>query len=396
MSNFKTVFKKELIDIFRDKKTIIFTILLPILLYPIMFKIMSTSMTHTVEDIQKGVNIVLKGDIESTIAKVLINQELIKIVEIDDEKSALKNGAVQAVVNIPDNIDEDIEKGNTSKIEILVDDKSNKSTGASSIITDLYENYSKQIVEERLINKGMDASIITPYELEVKSGVSDDSKVNTLGAYLMGMLPSLIIMLLLAPTVGLAAEMGAGEKEKTTFEPLLSTSANRSAILWGKISSLSVVGFIVMIGSIISLYSSFNMYADALGAQGEMKMEISTAAMVIMMLISTVLIITMSTIQIAVSIVARSTKEANTYLTGTQLPLMLLCFLPMFSDANNMNPMFFHIPITNAAAIMKEILMGVYNIQHIIVVIGWLLVYVVLAMLVAKIMFSREEVVFRS
>lgn len=38
MSNFLTVLKKELLDIIRDKKTLVFTLILPILIYPLMFK----------------------------------------------------------------------------------------------------------------------------------------------------------------------------------------------------------------------------------------------------------------------------------------------------------------------------------------------------------------------
>ena len=41
MNNFLTVLKKELLDIFRDRKAILFTILLPIILYPVMFKFIS-------------------------------------------------------------------------------------------------------------------------------------------------------------------------------------------------------------------------------------------------------------------------------------------------------------------------------------------------------------------
>ncbi len=39
MSNFLTVLKKELTDIIRDRKTLAFTIILPILIYPLMFNV---------------------------------------------------------------------------------------------------------------------------------------------------------------------------------------------------------------------------------------------------------------------------------------------------------------------------------------------------------------------
>ena len=57
MSNFLTVFKKELLDIVRDKKTLVFTLILPILIYPIMFKFMSSSMEKAHTDVEKEINI---------------------------------------------------------------------------------------------------------------------------------------------------------------------------------------------------------------------------------------------------------------------------------------------------------------------------------------------------
>lgn len=396
MNSFKTVFLKELKDIFRDRKTIIFTILLPILVYPFMFKIMSMTIDNTVDDIKKGVNIVLQGNEDSIIAEVLKDNELVKLVDSQDTKKDLKNGDIQAVVIIPEDFDANLKSGVKSKIEILVDDASTKSNSAASIVEEACESYSKQIVEQRISKEGLEPEILTPYEVEIKSGVNDNEDVNSIAQSLMGMLPSLVVMMLLVPTIGLAAEMGAGEKEKNTFEPLLSTSANRTSLLWGKVCSLAVIGMVAMILNMISLYFSLKMYADSLGGEVDFNMNIPLGVLGILILSSAILVITIVTVQITVSIYARSTKEANTYLTGVQVPTMLLCFLPMFTDANNLNPMYFNLPITNVTSLMKELLTGIYNTNHILMVLGWLICYIVLAVLLAKYMFSREEVVFRS
>ena len=69
MSNFLTVLKKELTDIIRDRKTLAFTIILPILIYPLMFKVMSTAMTSSTTEAQKESRIVLQGDKDSSIAR---------------------------------------------------------------------------------------------------------------------------------------------------------------------------------------------------------------------------------------------------------------------------------------------------------------------------------------
>ena len=85
----------------------------------------------------------------------------------------------------------------------------------------------------------------------------------------------MVVLLLLSLTLGLASELGAGEKEKNTFEPLLSTSGNRSSILWGKIGSLCIMGAITLCFSMISLWISFKQYISELSGGEEIALSLS-------------------------------------------------------------------------------------------------------------------------
>ena len=248
MSNFLTILKKELLDIVRDKKTIAFTLILPILLYPIMFKFMSSSMEKAQTDVEKEINIYIDGDTDSNIAKVITSLENVKVPEVDSPTEALKNGDIQLIINIPENFDEDIDSGKNTTIDLLIDEESNKSMIASSMVNEIYDNYKNTIIEQRLAASGVDPSILKPFDINVKSGINTDSEdVNALGSMLLTMIPTLIVILMVSSTVGMAADLGAGEKERFTFEPLLSTSAKRSSLLWGKITALCTVSFLALI-----------------------------------------------------------------------------------------------------------------------------------------------------
>lgn len=106
--------------------------------------------------------------------------------------------------------------------------------------------------------------------------------------------------------------------------------------------------------------------------------------------------ITLAALQMAVSLYARSSKEAGTYLSGVMTPTMLLSYLPMMMDSKSIKFVFFNIPITNAACLMKKFMVGIFNIQHIGIVLGWYTLYVFATILFAKYMFSKEEVIFRN
>ena len=395
MSNFLTVLKKELLDIVRDKKTLVFTLILPILIYPLMFKFMSSSMEKAQNDVEKEINIYIEGDTDSTMAKVITSLENIKLPDISAPAEALKNGDIQLIINIPENFDENIAAGKNETIDLLIDEESNKSMIASSMVNEIYENYKNTIIEQRLSEKGIDTSILKPFEVNIKSGINTDSEdVNIMASMLLTMIPTLIVILMVSSTVGMAADLGAGEKERFTFEPLLSTSAKRSSLLWGKITALCTVSFIALVANLAAMV--FSMQRFMTFGEGEVQFTLQPSTILGMLIIGCLVLVTLSALQISVSIYARSTKEANSYLAAITMPTMILSFLPYMMDAKGINPAFFNIPITNAICLMKEFTVGIFDIKHIAIVVGWHIVYIIAAIIFAKFMFSKEEVIFRN
>lgn len=395
MSNFITILKKELLDIVRDRKTLVFTLILPILIYPLMFKFMSSSMEQAQTDVQKEINIYIEGDTESLMAKTITALENIKTPDVESATEALKNGDIQLIINIPENFDENIAAGKNDTIDLLIDEESNKSMLASSLVSDIYDNYKNTIIEERLTANGVDPSILKPFDVNVKSGINtDNDNINGVATMLLTMIPTLIVILMVSSTVGMAADLGAGEKERFTFEPLLSTSAKRSSLLWGKITALCTVSFLALIANLAAMVFSMQKFMSF--GEESINFNLEPATILGMLVVGCLVLVTLSALQISVSIYARSTKEANSYLAAITMPTMILSFLPYMMDAKGINPAFFNIPITNAICLMKEFTVGIFDVKHIALVIGWHLVYIVASIMFAKFMFSKEEVIFRN
>lgn len=395
MSNFITILKKELLDIVRDRKTLVFTLILPILIYPLMFKFMSSSMEQAQTDVQKEINIYIDGDTDSLMAKTITALENIKTPDVESPTEALKNGDIQLIINIPENFDENMAAGKNDTIELLIDEESNKSMIASSLVSDIYDNYKNTIIEERLTANGVDPSILKPFDVNVKSGINtDNDNINGVATMLLTMIPTLIVILMVSSTVGMAADLGAGEKERFTFEPLLSTSAKRSSLLWGKITALCTVSFLALIANLVAMVFSMQKFMSF--GEESINFNLEPATILGMLVVGCLVLVTLSALQISVSIYARSTKEANSYLAAITMPTMILSFLPYMMDAKGINPAFFNIPITNAICLMKEFTVGIFDVKHIAIVIGWHLVYIVASIMFAKFMFSKEEVIFRN
>ncbi|MBQ6819723.1 MAG: ABC transporter permease [Clostridium sp.] len=395
MNNFLTILKKELLDIVRDRKTLILTLILPILIYPLMFKFMSSSMEKTQNQVENEINIYIDGDTDSNIAKIITETENIKVMETDTPSEDLKNGDIQLIINIPENFDENIAAGKSDTIDLLIDEESTKSSIASSLVSDIYENYKNSIVQQRLSANGIDSSILKPFEINIKSGVNEDGEEgNAFTSILLSMIPTLIITLMISSTLGMAADLGAGEKERFTFEPLLSTPAKRSSLLWGKITALCIVAFISLIANLASMVISMQKFMTF--GDENMTFNLSIETVIGMLVVCSLVLITLAALQISVSIYARSTKEANSYLTAITMPTMLLAFIPYMMDAKGINFALFNVPVVNSVCLMKEFSVGIFDVKHIAVVIVWHIIYITASIVFAKFMFSREEVIFRN
>ncbi|MBP2031530.1 sodium transport system permease protein [Clostridium algifaecis] len=389
MSNFWVILKKELIDIFRDKKTILFTILLPIIMYPAMFKIIDYTMKDATSSVEKNVDIAYKGDTNSSVYKMLKSMKNITMDNSGNENEKLNKGKISLIIEVPKDFDSKISKESETDIKIIYDEDSNKSTMASSMIKEIFNKYSKSVVDKRLQAKGIKTELLIPFE--IKEQTSDKQTKDSMAQGILNILPTILIIFMISPTVGIAADLIAGEKERGTFEPLLSTSTSRMSIFWGKLIAISTIAIITLIVTLASMIGSM-LYTFSSGGN----FTIPIGAFAIIGIVSIFVLIALSSVEISISIFARSMKEANTYLGGFIVPVMILTYVPFMMDAKSIGFVFFNIPVVNAVVVMKEAIAGIFNPAHIVVVLGWHVIYVIATVFLAKVMFSKEEVVFRS
>lgn len=389
MNNFWIIFKKELMDIFRDKKTLVFTILLPIIMYPVMFKIIDFTMKDTTKSIEKNITISYKGSTNSSVYTMLKDLNNITIDNKGNANEKLKKGKISLIIEAPEDFDLKISNKTKATVKIIYDKDSNKSSLASSLIKKTLDNYNKSIVYERLNEEGINTDILTPFQ--IKEETLDNQNDNAIAFGILSILPTILIIFMISPTIGIAADLVAGEKERNTFEALLSTSVGRMSIFWGKLMAISSVALITLIVTLASMIASMLYIFSSDG-----KLSIPIGAFIIIGLVSLFVLIALSSIEISISMFARSMKEANTYLGGFIIPVMILTYIPFMMDSKNIAFPFFNIPIVNAVVVMKEAISGVFNPTHITVVLLWHIVYVIATVFLAKFMFSKEEIVFRS
>jgi len=258
----------------------------------------------------------------------------------------------------------------------------------------LIGKYTQNIVAERLSKRNINPEILNPVQIETKMSVKESEGNSKFMLSLL--LPLMLFVYSVTGPMGAAVDLGAGEKERGTLEPLLTTRADRLSLLWGKFLAITVVGLMTTVASIGGLLIAMNQKGGMFKGGSGSGIGMSITSLLLIGLVAILVTMVFGALELSISIYARSFKEAQTYVT----PLMIIGLIPAYAtymlDAKNIELFYFNIPLANAVCLMKEFIAGIYNYTHIGITLGWMLVYIVVSIIFARYMFSKEEVVFRT
>lgn len=388
------VFKKEITDLFRDRKAFLGAVILPIFLLPIMMFILGTSASSTANTVKDGVRIAIVGNQNSSLEQALEAEPNVQIVNVENPEAALQSEEIYLYLDIPNNFDSTVaNKDGSADVKIYYDNTSQKSQIALSTIDGMINSYSDGKVSDRLSNLGVDNNLLTPVKVTpVGVGVQNQKEAHALQLIAM-LLPMFVLIYAAQGGAAAATDLAAGEKERGSLEPLLSTRASRSSILMGKLLAITAMGILSTISGFIGVIVSMIIPNSLLMTGG---VTLAPQAIAIIAILAILITLSFSALQLAISVYAKSFKEAQTYLGFLTFAPMIISYGTMYLDSKGTSLLLYNVPILNDVLVMKEAIFGIYDPLHLAITFVWSVVYIILAILLARYMFNREEALFRS
>ena len=311
-----TVMRKELLDLFRDRKTIAislaFTLLAPLLILG-MAKLANNRMSTQLE---KPLELPVIG---AERAPNLINwlsgrNVLIQPAPANPEgEIAAQN--VEVILSIPADYAEKWRAGEPAPVEIISDSSRDDARIPTERLNALLDNYSRSAGALRLLARGVSPSAGQAVLVERKDLATPESRIGQALAFL----PYLLILSGFLGGAYLVIDATAGERERQSLEPLLATPAARGAIMSGKIAAACVFGMFSLVLTLLAFKGSF-VVAGAMGLK--LGMGWAAVGQILVVLLPIVLIGTCLLTLIAAG--AKSVKEAQSYMSA----LMMLPIIP--------------------------------------------------------------------
>lgn len=399
-----TIWKKELKDTIRDRRTLVAMVLMPMFLMPAVTIGMFKFMDKIMKDQEKqSVKIVLLGEKNSPqLTEMIKSQEKLEIVSINkDAKEAVKEEEIDAAIIIPKDFQEKIKNQESANVNLMIKSTNTKSANVTNILSAVIAEFDGQVLRKRFSDQNIDPKILSKVSV-LSEDVATEKET---GGFVLGFLiPMFIVMWSIVGGQYTAIDVSAGEKERKTLESLLLTSVRRRDIVFGKFLAVSSVALVSVIIAIGSFYAAL-IYAGGFGPMNTtgngrtgtvaVNFSIDLQAIFLLLAVSIFLILMFSAIILSISIFAKSFKEAQNYIGPSYLvvilPVVLVNSIPGFEPTL----WYFAVPAVNATLLFKEILMGTYDFGHIFLTMGSLIIYSVIAIYIAIKIYSKEGVLFR-
>ncbi|HXM99234.1 MAG TPA: ABC transporter permease [Candidatus Dormibacteraeota bacterium] len=397
--NIGIVYRKELTEALRDRRTLISTILVPLLAFPIMgigFTTVAVIMIGKAkEEIPKVM--ILGGEDSPGIVEGLKKLDKIDIVPpTANWKDQVVNKDIRAAVEIPPGFQADIGHEKSDTVSIYDYEGEMKSEFAAEKINKYLNDYRDSVVKQRLTTRNIPETVLKPFEVK-QQNVAPPEKVS--GAAFGGIIGYMVILLCMTGAMYPAIDLTAGEKERGTMETILSSPISRMHLVLGKFLLILTAALGTAAISVLSMGISFTMlghYAGkAVGGASGFILSLGPKPILSIFLMALPIAVLFSATLMTIALFAKTYKEAQSYLTPMTFVAVIPAIAAMLPGAE-LTPKLALIPILNTSLVCKEIISGTYHWNLIAIIFGSTCLYAAAALFLAIKMFQRESVLFRS
>ena len=385
----QAIYVREMLDMFRDRRTMISMVAVPVLVFPLLFQVMGKVMGNiekNAEQEAKTLGIVVHAQTPA------IGEALAKlgmpVVEKDNVRAAISKREIAAAVEeVP---------GTPPQILVYVDASNPTSSNAGSRIQAALSELKSQQIRESLRNSGIAANVLTPFTIQ-RTNVADEKKMA--GATFGSILGYVVLLMMFTGGMYPIIDMTAGEKERKTLETLLSSPVSRQEIVMGKTLAAMSAILLTTVLMVASMAYSFRNLNIGRGSEemrqmmGSLHLDPQMLEMFAAILIPVAIFA--ASVMFAIALFARSFKEGQSYLT----PIALIVVFPAILGGLpgvHLTPVLSLIPIFNASMMLHGVLMGDFSNVNFAVTMAANLGYAAIAFVIAVRQFGKESVLFRS
>jgi sodium transport system permease protein len=400
LRNIGIVYRKELREALRDRRTVVASVVIPLFLFPLLsvgFGTLVGAIVKKTEEASPKVMVIGGADSPGLLAALKTTPKIEVVPATQDWKEKVMEKEVPVAVEIPTGFDQNVADQKKSEVFIYKYTGELKSETAAGKLNDSLRTYREKVVSGRLVAQKLLPGILVPFQITQKNIAPPEKSGAAL--FFGGFIAYIVVFLCFNGGMHPAIDLTAGEKERGTMETILSSPIARAHLVIGKFFLVLTTALATAALSVISMGISFAV-VDAFQAKAieagkdAIQLHIGIGAALSVFIMAIPLAVLFSSIQLTIASFAKTYKEAQTYL----VPLIFVVIIPAIAAMApiDLDAKLALVPVLNVSLLCKELVIGTYHWNYIAIIFTSTCAYAALALFLAVKMFQRESVLFRS
>jgi sodium transport system permease protein len=358
----RLLYIRELRSALRERNIVVNSILLPIFLYPAMLWLIYTGFSFVGGQTQGYASRIMLKNFpaeHSLLRAELKENKQIELKSSSNSVADIKNGQLDLeAVFLPQDAKADSVKGNF-RIQLRYDDSKDRSSVARDRFRNILWRYRDHFLESEAKNLGISSSQFQQFWVETKNVATS----RQMGQMLLGMLlPVFLVIMLAVGCMYPAIDSTAGEREKSTWETLMTAATPRRNVIIAKYLYVATMASVAAILNVIAMMLTMkSILAPLLGVASEgFTFAIPFSSIPLILLVTVLLAMFIAAGMMILASFARTFKEGQSLVT----PFYIATFMPVLflqSPEIKFTATLALIPVVNVSMVFREAITGVYH-----------------------------------
>jgi sodium transport system permease protein len=401
--NIGIVYRKEMLDLLRDKRTLFGMILLPLVLYPLLMIGLTQILAQQIGQIERQEFVIAVAGWQDLpeLADALAHRDggsrwslqHAAQSELETLRRRLAAGELHAILEVSPNAGGDVEAGGRAALRVMYNGADEDSLAAWRRLQPALDRLSRNLVERRLRAAALDPALLEPLRVEAE----DQATASQRGAFHLGRL--LCVMLVVMAATGAfypAVDLASGEKERGTMQTLLVSPASRGEIVLGKYFAVLTVCLVTALLNLASMGMTFSRLFPGGGVVPAGALDFAPGPGALLALVAVLIPLAglFCALCLGLSAYASSYKEAMLFLSPFLLVAVLGAMTPVIPGLQPTLGLQL-LPVANAALVLYRVIQGAATGGEVALNIAVNTAYALLALRWAAWIFEREDVLLR-
>ena len=345
------VFRKELLDALRDRRTLLMVVLTSVALGPVLLVALS-ALVADLEARADSRELYVVGIAQAPTLRNHIERQAwtIRPAPADYEAALVSRRLGHPVLVVPPDFERDLADGLAPTLALVTSGANNRAQAGTRAVAQLLQGFNQEQGALRLAMRGVSPGLLQVVQVQEQDMAGPQARA----AQFTRLLPFFVLMAVLYGALHAALDTTAGERERGSLEPLLMAPLPRSAIVLGKWGAVAVMGMLVAVVSCFSfLPGQWLLRSDTLSALFQFGWREAVLFLALLLPLAALL----SAVLMAVAIRCKSFKEAQ---ASTTVVVLGVSLLPMVTTFNPGGEQAWHLwlPALAQITLMQRVLEG--------------------------------------